>query len=245
MRPTARYRFENFPISFTPSLPGRPCRGSGMSLLGFEPMLLSCQSRSCYLKESRHNVWQRWVRRGLLALSVALACFLAYLLVTNSTTVPTSTATVPGSMDTADATISQFSFTQTKGDAVQWQVQAQEARLFERDKRAMLQVVAVTLFGQQGKELTVTGEEGTLNTDTKNFVLANRSEPLVIHTESGYVIYTNHLAWTDQTREIRTQDPVRIVGHGLVVTGRGLLGYLDREEFEVLEDVHVDLAPSS
>ena len=127
----------------------------------------------------------------------------------------------------ADATISEFTFTQTKGDTVQWQVQAQEARLFEQDKRAMLHDVAVTLFGQQGKELTVTGDEGTLNTETKNFMLANRSEPLVIHTESGYVIYTNHLAWTDQTREIRTQDPVRIVGHGLEVTGRGLLGHLD------------------
>ena len=190
-------------------------------------------------------MWQRWVQGGLLVLCVVLACFLAYLLLTNSTVVPAPTAVVPGSMDAADATISQFTFTQTKGDTVQWQVQAQEARLFERDKQAMLQVVAVTLFGQQGKELTVTGDEGTLNTETKNFVLANRSEPLVIHTESGYVIYTNHLAWTDQTREIRTQDPVRIVGHGLEVTGRGLLGHLDREEFEVLEDVHVDLAPAS
>ena len=45
----------------------------------------------------------------------------------------------------------------------------------------------------------MTGDEGTLDTETKNFVLANRSEPLVIHTESGYVIYTNHLTWTDQT----------------------------------------------
>lgn len=208
-------------------------------------MLLSCQSPSCYLKGSRDKVWQRWVRRGLLALSVVLACFLAYLLVTNSTMVSTPTAAAPGSMDTADATISQFTFTQTKGDTVQWQVQAQEARLFERDRRAMLRVVAVTLFGRRGKELTVTGDEGTLNTETKNFELANRSEPLVIQTESGYVIYTNHLTWTDQTREIRTRDPVRIVGHGLEVMGRGLLGHLDREEFEVLEDVHVDLAPAS
>jgi LPS export ABC transporter protein LptC len=161
--------------------------------------------------------------------------------------VPTTTAAAPGSMDmdTADATISQFTFTQTKDDTVQWQVQAKEAQLFERDRRAILQVVAVTLFGRQGKELTVIGDEGTLNTETKNFVLANRSKPLVIYTESGYVIYTNHLAWTDQTREIRTQDPVRIVGHGLEVTGRGLLGHLDREEFEILEDVHVDLAPAS
>ncbi|HJS66678.1 MAG TPA: LPS export ABC transporter periplasmic protein LptC [Nitrospiraceae bacterium] len=194
---------------------------------------------------SGNTVWQRWVRGGLLALSAVLASFLVYLLVTNSTTVPAPTAAAPGSMDSADATISQFTFTQTKGDTVQWQVQAQEARLFERERRAMLRVVEVTLFGQQGKDLTVTGDEGTLNTETKNFVLANRSEPLVIRTESGYVIYTNHLAWTDETREIRTQDPVRIVGHGLEVRGRGLLGHLDREEFEVLEDVHVDLAPAS
>ena len=190
-------------------------------------------------------MWQRWVQRGLLTLSAVLACFLIYLLVTNSTMVSAPTPAASGSMDTADATISMFTFTQTKGDTVQWQVQAQEARLFERDKRAMLQVVAVTLFGQQGKELTVTGDEGTLDTETKNFMLANRSAPLVIRTESGYVIYTNHLTWTDQTREMRTQDPVRIVGHGLEVTGRGLLGHLDREEFEVLEDVHVDLAPAS
>ena len=208
-------------------------------------MLLSCQSSPYYSKGNRDKVWQSWIRRGLLALSAVLACFLLYVLVTNSTMVSTPKAAAPGSMDRADATISQFTFTQTKGDTVQWQVQAQEARLFERDRRAMLKVVAVTLFGQQGKDLTVTGDEGTLNTETKNFVLANRSEPLVIHTESGYVIYTNHLAWTDQTREIRTEDRVRIVGHGLEVTGRGLLGHLDREEFEVLEDVHVDLAPAS
>ena len=190
-------------------------------------------------------MWQRWIRAGLLTLSVVLACFLGYLLITNSTTAPTPTAAVSGSIDKADATVSQFRFTHTKGDTVQWQVQAQEARVFERDKQAILQTVAVTLFGRQGKELTVTGDEGTLNTETKNFVLANRAEPLVIKTESGYVIYTNHLAWTDQTREIRTQDPVRIVGHGLEVRGRGLLGHLDREEFEILEDVHVDLAPAS
>ena len=190
-------------------------------------------------------MWQRWVRRGLLALSAVLACFLVYLLATNSTTVPTPIAAAPGSMDRADATISKFTFTQTKDDTIQWQVQAQEARFFERDKRAMLQAVAVTLFGRQGKEMTVTGDEGTLNTETKNFMIANRSEPLAVYTESGYVIYTNHLVWTDQTREIRTEDPVRVVGPGLEVTGRGLLGHLDREEFEVLEDVHVDLAPAS
>jgi len=190
-------------------------------------------------------VWRRWAQQGLLALSAVLACFLVYLLMTNATSVHPPTATTPGTITGADAIISQFTFTQTKGEKVQWQVEARQARLFEQDKRAILDKVAVTLFGLQGKEMTVEGDEGILDTETKNFMLENRSEPLVIYTASGYTIYTNHVAWTDQTREIRTQDPIRIVGHGLEITGRGLLGHLDTEEFEVLEDVHVDLVPVS
>jgi LPS export ABC transporter protein LptC len=190
-------------------------------------------------------VWQRLAQRVLLGLSILLGGVLIYLLMTNSTASPPPRATAPGSINQADATISKFTFTQSKGDKVQWQVDAQEARLFEQDKKAILDDVAVTLFGVQGRELTVHGDEGTLNTETKNFLLANRSEPLVIYTQSGYTIYTNHLAWTDQTREIRTQDPVHIVGNGLDVKGRGLLGHLDTEEFEVLEDVHVEVAPAS
>jgi lipopolysaccharide export system protein LptC len=191
-------------------------------------------------------VWQWLAQRILLGLSVVLGGVLIYLLLTNSTASPPPTATAPGTINQADAIISKFTFTQTKGDKVQWQVDAQQARLFEQDKKAILDNVAVTLFGVQGgKELTVHGDEGTLNTETKNFLLANRSEPLVIYTQSGYTIYTNHLVWTDQTREIRTQDPVHIVGNGLDVKGRGLLGHLDTEEFEVLEDVHVEVAPVS
>lgn len=190
-------------------------------------------------------MWRTLAQRGLLAVSALLACYLVYLLMMNSASAPPPTATRPGTMDQADATISQFTFTQTKADRVQWQVDAKQARLFEQDKRALLDQVAVTLFGREGKELTVEGDEGTLNTETKNFMLANRTEPLVVRTQSGYVIYTNHLAWTDETREIRTNDPVRIVGHGLEVTGKGLLGHMDREEFEVLEDVHVEVGPSS
>ena len=49
----------------------------------------------------------------------------------------------------------------------------------------------------------------------------------------------------DHAREIRTDDPVRMVGHGLEVKGQGLLGRMESEEFEVLQNVHVDLAPSS
>lgn len=190
-------------------------------------------------------MWELIARRVLLALSLLLATFLGYLLVRNVESVPSSQLIAPQSIEQADAKIVEFSFTQSKGDVVQWQVQAKQAQLFERDKRAVLHDIALTFYGIGGDEVTVHGEEGTLDTATKNFRLANRRTPIVVETKSGYTIYTNHLVWTDQAREIRTEDPVRMVGHGLEVRGQGLLGRMESEEFEVLQDVHVELAPPS
>jgi len=190
-------------------------------------------------------MWDVLARRSLLTLSGALAAFLIYLLFVNADSAPTNQPAAPGAIERADAKISDFTFTQTKGDVVQWRVQAKQARLFEREKRAVLSDVEVTLYGQSGKEVTVLGDEGALDTATKNFVLANRTDPLIIATGSGYTIYTNHLEWTDATKIIQTGDPVRIVGNGLEITGRGLLGRTESEEFEVLDDVHVDLVSGS
>lgn len=190
-------------------------------------------------------MWEIIARRTLLAASVLLAVFLGYLLVRNADSVPTSRPAVPDPMEQADAKLSEFTFTQSKGDVVQWQVQAKEARVFEQEQRALLHDVALTFYGGEGEEVTVYGDEGTLDTASKDFALSNRKVPVTVTTRSGYTIYTNHLVWTDKSREIRTEDPVRIVGHGLEIRGLGLLGRMESEEFEVLHDVHVDLVPAS
>lgn len=190
-------------------------------------------------------MWERIARRTLLALSVLLAAFLGYLLVFSTDSAQTSQSIPRETLDQADAKLSEFIFTQSKGDLIQWQVQARQARLFEHDKRAVLRDVALTLYGTEGHEVTVHGDEGTLNTVTKNFELANREAPLTIHTRSGYTIYTNHLIWTEQSKELHTDDAVRIVGHGLEVKGHGLRGRMEAEEFEILQDVQVDLSPAS
>jgi lipopolysaccharide export system protein LptC len=190
-------------------------------------------------------MWERWVRRGLLALSLILAASLGYLLVTRSDSGSSSRSVSAVGKEPADARIQDFTFTQTKGEIVQWKVQAEQARLFEAENRAILSNVQITLYGAQGQELTLSGEEGDLDTHTKNFNLFNRSKPIVVETQSGYTIYTNHLAWTDARHEIRTDEHVTIDGHGLQVTGRGLLGKLDTEEFQVLDDVRVDVVPAS
>ncbi len=190
-------------------------------------------------------MWERWFRRGLLALSVVLATFLGYLLVTRSNPGSSSRSVTAVGAESADARIQDFMYTQTNGDIVQWKVQAEQARLFEKDSHAILSKVQVTLYGKQGQELTLSGDEGTLDTQTKNFQLSNRTTPIVVETQSGYTIQTNHLTWTDARHEIKTADHVTINGHGLQVTGMGLLGKMDTEEFQVLDDVRVDVVPAS
>ena len=190
-------------------------------------------------------MWEHWFRRGLLALSLVLAAFLGYLLITRSNQGFSSRSVSAVGAEAADARIQDFMYTQTNGDIVQWKVQAEQARLFEKDSQAVLSNVHVTLYGKEGQELTLSGDEGTLDTQTKNFQLSNRTTPIVVEIQSGYTIITNHLTWTDARHEIKTADHVTINGHGLQVTGMGLLGKMDIEEFQVLDDVRVDVVPAS
>lgn len=188
--------------------------------------------------------WRQWVRRLLLGLAIMASAFLAYSLVTRSDTTSPSSVTRKETLDQADAGMQQFVFRQTKDGAVQWEVKAQQASLYEERNEALLKTVQVALLGAKGKELTVDGEEAQLNTATKDFLLANRDREIPIQLESGYTVYSNHLKWTDQKQELSTSDPVRIEGNGLRITGVGLLGQLAREEFQVLDDVQVDVLPS-
>ncbi len=188
--------------------------------------------------------WQQWLRRLLLLLAIASSAFLAFILVTKGNSGSSSGAAKKQALGQADAGMEQFTFRQTKDGVVQWEVKAQEASLYEERNQALLKTVQVTLLGQRGKELMVEGEEAHLNTSTKDFVLSNRANDIAVRLDGGYTVYTNHLQWTDGVQELHTQDPVSIEGNGLKITGRGLRGKLDQEEFQVLENVQVDFLPS-
>lgn len=188
--------------------------------------------------------WQQWIRRFLLCLTLVSSAFLGYILLTRTDTTSPSVTARKQALDRADAGMEQFIFRQTKDGALQWEVKAQQASLYEDRNEALLKTVQVAMLGSRGKELTVHGEEAQLNTLTKDFTLSNRSSDIAVRFESGYVVYTNHLHWSDKSQELSTRDPVSIEGNGLRITGQGLKGKLDQEEFQVLDNVHVDFLPA-
>lgn len=187
-------------------------------------------------------MWHLWIRRGFLALSLICASFLLYLLATRVESVPPPSSANSGSLRLTDAGIDRFTFVQSQAGAVQWKVEARRARAMESGHRAVLEGVSATLYGAKGWELRLAGDEGTIDTQSRDFILVRHAAPIAVELESGYTIYTNHLAWAGARREISTNDPVRIVGHGLEITGRGFLGKLDTEEFQVVDHVRVEIA---
>lgn len=188
-------------------------------------------------------MWQRWLRRGLLGLVLVLSSSLVYVLLTRTDTKSSPTPSSEAELTEGDAGIEHVTFRQSRDGSVKWEVRAERAEVFEAERSAQLDTVQVTLYGAKGPELTLHSETGTIDTETRDFELANAREPIQVELEGGYTVFTNSLAWTEATGQLHTEAPVTIVGQGMVVSGRGLVGNLEDEEFQVRKDVHVKLAP--
>lgn len=154
---------------------------------------------------------------------------------------PPSSVTIKH-VDQADAGMEGFVYRQTDEGLVQWEVEAEKAEIFETDHHAVLQTVQVKMFGRQGEKMTLHADSGTINTDTNEFELQNSHDPIVIKLANGYTIFTPHIRWVEARQEISTKKPVTIQGHGMTITGIGLVGNFDSEEFSVLENVRVHVA---
>ena len=142
----------------------------------------------------------------------------------------------------ADAGLQGFSFTQSKGGLVDWKIQARQAQLFEADSKAVLNDnVQVTLMGADGVTMTVTGDEGTINTASKDFVIRKRSGNLALILNNGFTIYTRRIRWDNQALRVWTDAPVRITGPQLEITGQGMDAFLASREMRVRRDVRVGI----
>lgn len=189
---------------------------------------------------------QHYVTRGILTLTVlGMGVFIAHRVVTHMQTRSQETAVVTlEEQQGADAWIQGFSYRQTRSGATKWVVNANQAKVFDKEHIAKLQSVEVRLFDGTFKkeQLLITSEEGVMNTSNNDFELLSKNEKTVMTFESGYQVFSDRLTWSEKTRQIYTDDPVTIQGDGLVITGTGLTGDVDKEEFRLLKNVRAEVS---
>ncbi len=182
------------------------------------------------------NRFMRWTLGGII---LGLAAFLVFVVIGQVRTNAPPSSVVSPLLEEADAGMEGFVYRQTKDGMVQWEVAAQKAEVFEARHEVTLQDVQLRFFGHDGEEMVLHADEGMINTTTNDFELRNQKELIAIEFANGYTILTPHIHWVDANQEIRTPHPVTIQGNGLTITGIGLVGHLESEEFSVLDHVRV------
>jgi len=184
---------------------------------------------------------ERLVRGGLLGIMlVVVVTLILYVLQGPSRRIPAvSVSVLP---QNADAGLREFSFVESKEGQVDWKIHAKEAQMFDADSKAILKGVLVTLSDARGLQMTVEGDDGTINTLSKDFVLSKRSGDLALVFEDGYTIYTPRLAWVNNERRFWTDEAVRITGPNRIeVTGQGMDTLLTTREMRIRRDARVEV----
>ena len=184
---------------------------------------------------------ERVVRAGLLGIMlVVLATLIVFVLEGPSRRVPAvSVSVLP---QNADAGLREFSFVESKEGQVDWKIHAKEAQVFDAEFKAILKGVRVTLSDARGLQMTVEGDDGTINTASKDFVLSKRSGDLALVFEDGYTIYTPRLAWVNSERRFWTDEAVRITGPNRIeVTGQGMDTLLTTREMRIRRNARVEV----
>ena len=186
-----------------------------------------------------------YVIRSLLTVFViGLIVFVAHRVVTYMQSRSEAAASVSTQeQQGADAWIQGFSYHQTRSGASKWVVTADQAKVFDEEHVAKLQTVKVQLFDQsfQKEQLNIFSEEGVMNTENNDFDLVSQDKKTVMTFQAGYKVFSDRLTWKEGARQIQTEDHVLIRGEGLVITGTGLIGNIEKNEFTLLHNVRAEV----
>ncbi len=183
-------------------------------------------------------------RTILTLLVLGMAVFIGYRVVNHMQTRSQETTSVTlDEQQGADAWIQGFNYRQTRSGSTKWVVNADQAKVFDKEHVARLESVQVHLFdGEfQKEQLKITSEKGVMNTSSNDFELVSKNEKTVMTFESGYQVFSDKLTWNEDARQIHTPDQVLIKGDGLTITGIGLKGDVDKHEFHLLKNVRAEL----
>jgi len=152
--------------------------------------------------------------------------------------------TAPSGLITkANIEMNRFSLKQLRDGAVEWDIRAEGAALYEDRQEVSLDHLKATLLTKDGLRLNFSGDRGRLNTATQDFEIENTEGNVTVSMSNGFEIQAPSLIWKDKQREIISEDPVRIMAQGLDIRGNHMNIRLDEQQMTVSGDVHVTTGP--
>lgn len=126
-----------------------------------------------------------------------------------------------------DVVITGFQFVHvlpTQDTRPLWKLTARTATLFEQRQEATMQAIQAVFRPNKagdGSGGELDGDEGHLDLGRLDFDVTGAVQPVTLRLGQQYTLATSRLHWDNAEARMSTDQPVRIVGEGLIMTGVG------------------------
>jgi LPS export ABC transporter protein LptC len=137
------------------------------------------------------------------------------------------------SAETADLTLEEIHYVETKGHKKEWELRAKSGQHFRQDDYTTLEDLTVTFYADEGRIITLRGDKGSMKGRKEIEVRGN----VVITSSDGYRVSTDSLYFDDEKQQISTEDPVVFEGKRLQVKGVGAVVDLKTKKLSILRKV--------
>lgn len=135
----------------------------------------------------------------------------------------------------AEYQITEIHINETLDGNLRWMLDADQAEVYDQRGITVMKKVKIQLFTQDGG-WTVTSDEGTLDNAKRDVSLTG---DVIVRSTDGLEMRSATLAWQNERRTLRTDDPVEIRRAGMTITGEGLRVRMQEERALVDKKVRV------
>jgi LPS export ABC transporter protein LptC len=159
-------------------------------------------------------------RKVWIVLGFSLAAVLAAIALLVVDLYKTSPKTLLKVMaDNVDLQVKDVIYTDVGLSGEKWEIRADTARYHKKENLALFDRVQVKLVTPEGKTFRMTGDQGKLQTDTKNIEISGNVEILSDH---GDRLRTDVLHYTHAKNAIHTDGAVTMWGDQMQIRGIGM-----------------------
>jgi LPS export ABC transporter protein LptC len=169
----------------------------------------------------------------LLTLSTIVAVFIGYRRVSNAPELLISSI-----KDGANLSIGKIRQTATRDGRKEWSLEANSAQYMETENKVILKELSVTFFLENGGEVYLEADQGTLQTETNDIEFSGN----VVIKNKDYRMKTERLNYRHDRRVIFSNVPVHISGDSAELSADSVSYDLNVDKIVLTGQVEATLA---
>lgn len=134
-----------------------------------------------------------------------------------------------------DISLKKIDYLETRAGVRRWSLVADSADYNVKAGTTLIRNVSMTFYDEQGlEEGVLTAKSGEVHTESKQVAVWGE---VLVKSRRGHSLHTERLAYSETTRTISTEAPVRMVSEKMEMTGTGLRFNVDNYSYRILAKV--------